>query len=287
MYAKLFASLYQGTLRGKPNEILVFTNMLAHADREGYVDKHFRAIADEVGISAEDVRAAVGVLESPDNESRSPELEGRRITRVNDHRAWGWKIVNYRKYREIRNDEDRREQNRAAQERWREKQKASVSQRKPRVSRESKKNGDSKHGKPMEKEKEMEMDKQMEMDKEIIPASPAAENNDGTTHRKPPTGPHHEFIRLWSEGYSVRFRCDYKFQEGKDGAAVKALLNDGAETPESLMATVRKAWANPTGFHCKRATSIPGFRSAFNDIRGELANANGNHAPDPTSELGF
>lgn len=123
MYCKLFASLYQGTLRGKPHEILVFTNMLAHADAEGYVDKHFRAIADEVGLSVEEVKIAIACLEGPDDESRSPEMEGRRIVRVNDSRAWGWHVVNYGKYREIKNDADRRESNRKAQEKWREKQK--------------------------------------------------------------------------------------------------------------------------------------------------------------------
>jgi len=119
MYCKLFASLYQGTLRGKPHEILVFTNMLAHCDKEGYVDKHFRAIADEVGLSLDEVRAAVTILESPDDESRSPEEDGRRIIRVSDNRAWGWRVVNYGRYRAIKNDEDRREQNRKAQEKWR------------------------------------------------------------------------------------------------------------------------------------------------------------------------
>lgn len=123
MYCKLFASLYQGTLRGKSHEILVFTNMLAHADSEGCVDKHFRAIADEVGLTVDEVKAAIAQLESPDPESRSPENEGRRIVRINDHRAWGWQLVNYAKYREIRNDADRREANRIAQAKWRERQK--------------------------------------------------------------------------------------------------------------------------------------------------------------------
>lgn len=121
MYVKLFASLYQGTLRGRPNEILVFTNLLAHADRYGVVDKHWRAIAEETGLNHDEVQAAIQVLESPDAESRSPEREGRRIYRLDDHRAWGWQIVNYEKYRAIRSEDDRREQNRLAQERFRNK----------------------------------------------------------------------------------------------------------------------------------------------------------------------
>lgn len=135
MYCKLFASLYQGTLRGLPHPILVFTNLLAHCDKDGFVDKHFRAIADEVGLTVEEVKAAIAFLESPDEESRSKEAGGRRLLRINDDRAWGWQVVNYAKYRAIRTEEDRREQNRLAQKRFRDKQKsADVSDRKQTVS---------------------------------------------------------------------------------------------------------------------------------------------------------
>lgn len=119
MYVKLFASLYQGTLRGKPDEILVFTNMLAHADLNGIVDMHWQAIADETGLPRDRVEAAILTLEMPDPESRSPEMDGSRIVKMDGHRAWGWAIVNYVKYRAIRSEDDRREQNRIAQEKWR------------------------------------------------------------------------------------------------------------------------------------------------------------------------
>ncbi len=135
MYVKLFTSIYQGTLRGNSHGLLVFTNLLAHADRFGVVDIHPRAIAEEVGITVDQVKAALLELEAPDPESRSPENEGRRIIRVDEHRAWGWQIVNYLKYRAIRDEDDRREQNREAQARWREKNKAAsagVSQDKQR-----------------------------------------------------------------------------------------------------------------------------------------------------------
>lgn len=127
MYAKLFASLYQGTLRGRSHEILVFTNLLAHCDITGHVDKHFKAIAEETGLSIDEVKAAIVNLESPDHESRSPEAEGARIIQADAHRAWGWRVVNHAKYRAIRNEEDRREQNRLSQERWRNKQRKPAS----------------------------------------------------------------------------------------------------------------------------------------------------------------
>ena len=91
---------------------------------------HPRAIAEEVGLSMGDVCAALQVLESPDRESRSPEEDGRRIVLMDEHRAWGWRVVNYAKYRAIRNEDDRREQNRLSQAKWREAHKNSK-QRKP------------------------------------------------------------------------------------------------------------------------------------------------------------
>jgi hypothetical protein len=98
---------------------------------------HPRAIAEEVGLSVEQVRAALDELESPDPESRSPECDGKRIIRLDEHRSWGWVVVNYTKYRAIRDEDDRREQNRLAQQRWRAKYKlesgaiSRVSQDKP------------------------------------------------------------------------------------------------------------------------------------------------------------
>lgn len=115
VYAKVFVSLYQGTLRGNAHGILVFTNLMAHADKNGYVDIHPRAIAEEVGLPIESVKAALLMLEAPDDESRSPEEEGRRIVRLDQHRAWGWRLVNHSKYQAIRSEEDRREQNRVSQ----------------------------------------------------------------------------------------------------------------------------------------------------------------------------
>lgn len=134
MYAKLFSSLYQGTLRGRSNEILVFTNLLAHTGKDGTVDKHFRAIAEETGLSLEEVMAAILVLEAPDAESRSPEEGGARIVRLDEHRVWGWRVVNHRKYRAIRSEEDRAEQNRLSQQRWRERHRANGENSKPSVS---------------------------------------------------------------------------------------------------------------------------------------------------------
>lgn len=152
MYGKIFASLYQGTLRGRAHEILVFTNMIACCDQYGVVDKHPKAIAEETGLTIDEARRAIENLELPDPESRSADHGGARIVRHFDNRNWGWLIVNYAKYRAMRNEEDRREQNRIAQERWRNRNKpasAGVSHSKPASAEVS-------HGKPKEKQKQKE-----------------------------------------------------------------------------------------------------------------------------------
>ena len=178
MYAKLFTSIYQGTLRGNSHALLVFTNLLAHADKEGIVDMHPKAIAEEVGLTINEVRAALLMLEAPDDESRSPEEQGRRIVRLDEHRAWGWLVVNYVKYRSIRNEDDRREQNREAQERWREKKRkdksASVS-----------------HDKPQSAHTEAEADTK----KEIVPAALVA-SGDGYSV---PDCPYNELVAAYHE----------------------------------------------------------------------------------------
>lgn len=135
MYAKVFSSLFDGSMRGQPDLILVFINMLTRCDSDGCVDRTPRAIADETGLPIERVKDAIKMLESPDSESRTPDMEGRRIVLVSGDRTWGWQIVNFRKYRSIRDEQSRRQQNREAQQRYKSKtnkpESSKVSQEKP------------------------------------------------------------------------------------------------------------------------------------------------------------
>jgi len=109
MYAKVFTSMFDGSMRGHPDQQLVFINLLAHADQDGIVDRHWKAIVDETGLPEASVRKALGELESPDKDSRSRNDDGRRIRRIDPDRDWGWEIINYAKYDGIRNSAERRE----------------------------------------------------------------------------------------------------------------------------------------------------------------------------------
>lgn len=115
VYGKLFKSLYEGSLRGKSHEILVFTNMIGSKDKNHCVDKTQLAIAQEVGLTEEEVKEAILNLEAPDPRSRTPDNDGRRIERLNDHRDWGWIVLNGEKYKRIQSEEDRREANKIYQ----------------------------------------------------------------------------------------------------------------------------------------------------------------------------
>lgn len=137
MYAKVFKSLWNGSLRGTGMTQLVFVYMLAHADSDGVVEVVPAKIADDIGCELGEVTRAIGVLEAEDEDSRSLDHGGKRVIRTSEHRHWGWLIVNYRTYRGIRDEDDRKKQNAEAQRRWRDRAKsASVSQSKPKSSQE-------------------------------------------------------------------------------------------------------------------------------------------------------
>lgn len=110
MFVKVFDSMYDGTLGTKgPWEALVtFQQMLIMADKEGEVDKTAEVISRITMIPLEIIQKGIDALLKPDPDSRSMVEGGRRIIPLDPDRSWGWKIVNYQKYRDIASAEDRR-----------------------------------------------------------------------------------------------------------------------------------------------------------------------------------
>src|SRR5262249_27166894 len=78
------------------------------------------AIARRSCIPPDKVREAIERLEAPDPQSRSQEFEGRRLERIDAHRDWGWRIVNYLHYRSLVDPETVRAQTRERVRRHRE-----------------------------------------------------------------------------------------------------------------------------------------------------------------------
>ena len=110
MYGKLFVQMYQGTLatKGPWQALVTFQQLVILADKHGEVDMTAEAISRLTTIPLEIIQQGLQALQEPDPESRSPDEAGRRIVPLDDRRTWGWRIVNYLHYRQIRSEEERR-----------------------------------------------------------------------------------------------------------------------------------------------------------------------------------
>jgi len=112
VYTKLYKSIFDGSLYGQFEAITTFMAMLALANYHGEVDASPERIAGSLGCKLDFVERGIKSLEAPDKRSRTPDEDGRRILRLKNEdgkdRPFGWLIVNYAKYRAIRNEEERR-----------------------------------------------------------------------------------------------------------------------------------------------------------------------------------
>jgi len=110
--------------------------MLAMADRKGRVWASIPGLANTARVTIEECEQALARFMSPDKYSRTPSNDGRRIEPIDG----GWQLLNYAKYREMRDADERASQNREAQERFRNKQnrlhKPEISQGKPQSAQE-------------------------------------------------------------------------------------------------------------------------------------------------------
>lgn len=111
MFAKIFQSMYDGSLaqRGPWEALVTFQQFLILADRFGDVDIHPEVISRRTLIPLDVITKGIEELSKPDPFSRDPSEEGRRIILLSATRDWGWHIVNYTKYSQIRSAEERRE----------------------------------------------------------------------------------------------------------------------------------------------------------------------------------
>lgn len=122
MYGKIFECELDSTMAEQPPVTrLVWHYMLMLKDEDGRVDMTAAAFARRTNIPLSDVEVAAEALSSPDPLSRTPDAEGRRILPI-EGQPYGWQVVNHALYRAMGNREDRRRQNREAQQRWRDRQ---------------------------------------------------------------------------------------------------------------------------------------------------------------------
>lgn len=122
MFGKHYASMYTGSMRGKG--ALVFAVMgyvVANGEPDGSgggcVELNPEVLAFLIGDKAERVEEVIREFCAVDPRSRSQEEGGKKLIKVG---VYMYRIVNFKKYRDMRSRGDRMEQNREAQARWRE-----------------------------------------------------------------------------------------------------------------------------------------------------------------------
>ena len=115
--------MFDGTLAADWKALVTFQQLIILADKEGFIDITPAALSRRTGIPVDILEHGIEKLEQPDKYSRSDTSDGCRIARLDEHRPWGWQIINYEKYRDLATQEGRRDQNRARQQRHRDRQK--------------------------------------------------------------------------------------------------------------------------------------------------------------------
>jgi hypothetical protein len=106
--------MYDGTLatNGPWEALVAFQQMLVLGNESGEVDMTPAAISRVTTIPQHIIEKGIAALCAPDPDSRTPDEGGRRLVLLSGHRTWGWRIVNYVKYRQLQREADRRDYHR-------------------------------------------------------------------------------------------------------------------------------------------------------------------------------
>ena len=105
-YTKLHQEIVTSTIwREAHTTRILWVSMLALANKNGEVWASIPGLAHVSRISLEECEVGLAVLLSPDKYSRTPDLEGRRIEKIDG----GWSLVNHAKYRLLCSKQDGRE----------------------------------------------------------------------------------------------------------------------------------------------------------------------------------
>ena len=126
MYSKIYRQIFQSSIAEDYSTRHVFMDLIVLADPMGQVDMTLESIARITNVPLEIVAAAIGKLCKPDVNSRSPDHDGKRLVLLDEGRNWGWQIVNFKAYHEMRDEDARREYMKGYMQRRRDKQKKAL-----------------------------------------------------------------------------------------------------------------------------------------------------------------
>lgn len=264
-YTKLFNSILASTIWREEKETkILWITMLAMADKDGMVEASVPGLADLARLTVKETQAALAILESPDEFSRTKDHQGRRIEPV----LGGWLILNHALYRQKMDMDERREYLRIKKQESRER---------ARLAEEACQQMSTKSTQAESREQR---------------ADPEAKRSLRGGKVKLSDPRHREFIEWWTARYNQVFGRDYVISGAKDGANLSKFLKASPNVPlNQICETVEAAWReqfdNRYAKDCKRSTDITGFVTSWNGICSELERKVGNRKSMQVEGGGF
>lgn len=116
MYGKFFASTFTGSMLGAGADVFAVWGYVIANTVHSSVELNPNFVAMVLGMTVEEVEKAIEFLCRPDLKSRNPDQEGRRLL---PQGGFLYHVVTHEIYRAIRDEDDRKRQNREAQQRHR------------------------------------------------------------------------------------------------------------------------------------------------------------------------
>ena len=99
-YTPIFDTVFTGSLSGRYPDTAAWVFLLTIADKHGVVDHSPGYIANITGMPEGVLLECIERFMQPDPHSRTTYDEGRRLELLDPARPWGWRIINFAKYRE-------------------------------------------------------------------------------------------------------------------------------------------------------------------------------------------
>lgn len=107
LYSRVFLQILDSSIAEDFTMRHVFEDFLKLCDHKtGILDMTRPALSRRLNIPLDALNLQIEKLEAPDPASRDSDFDGRRIQRLDEHRDWGWQILNWGKYESIRTRAD-------------------------------------------------------------------------------------------------------------------------------------------------------------------------------------
>jgi hypothetical protein len=105
MYGKLFESCFEGSMVGLGSDVFALWSYILAKAKFGMVDLNPRLVSAAIGMSVQEFHDALGVLSAPDEQSRNPEEDGRRVVQRGPLQ---WEVVSWKVYEAFKSTEGHR-----------------------------------------------------------------------------------------------------------------------------------------------------------------------------------